>query len=92
MTSASASTEQATNGQMGQPAACMIENNLHLQADNLSWIMAYCTPWNSHFHTFQAPIFSVFFVRHNPQKLWITLWVSSSMRAGKPRQIVNVTK
>jgi hypothetical protein len=41
ITSARAKTEQATRGQIGQPAACMIENNAHLQADNLWWIMAY---------------------------------------------------
>ena len=33
MTSASATIEQASKGQMGQPAACMIENNAHLQTD-----------------------------------------------------------
>ncbi|WP_426146293.1 hypothetical protein [Polaromonas sp. DSR2-3-2] len=33
MTSASATMEHASKGQMGQPAACMIENNAHLQTD-----------------------------------------------------------
>jgi hypothetical protein len=33
--------EQATKGQMGQPAACMIENNAHLQTDKGCWIMAH---------------------------------------------------
>ncbi|MES2943798.1 MAG: hypothetical protein V4772_13095 [Pseudomonadota bacterium] len=33
ITSAKARTEQAISGQMGQPAACMIENNAHLQSD-----------------------------------------------------------
>ena len=33
MTSASAAIEHATKGQIGQPAACMIENNAHLQTD-----------------------------------------------------------
>ncbi|WP_232229828.1 hypothetical protein [Polaromonas glacialis] len=33
ITSASATMEHASRGQMGQPAACMIENNAHLQSD-----------------------------------------------------------
>jgi hypothetical protein len=32
MTMASAKMEQATSGQMGQPAACMIENNGSLRS------------------------------------------------------------
>jgi hypothetical protein len=54
--------------------------------------MAYCTPWNSHLRAFQALIFRLVFVGHNPQNLWITLWVSTGMKAGKPRQTVNATK
>jgi hypothetical protein len=39
--SASAKTEQATSGQIGQPAACMMENNAHPLADKLPelWLM-----------------------------------------------------
>ena len=33
MTSARASTEQAISGQIGQPAACMMENKLDLRTD-----------------------------------------------------------
>jgi hypothetical protein len=33
--SASAKTEQATSGQIGQPAACMMENNARPLADKL---------------------------------------------------------
>lgn len=35
ITSASPMTEQAINGQMGQPAACMMENNAELLAASL---------------------------------------------------------
>jgi hypothetical protein len=70
----------------------MIENNAHLQADNLWWIMAYCTGWNCRLDTLSGLILRVSFVRHNPQKLWITLWVSDGGAAGKPRQIVHATK
>ena len=40
ITKANAKTEQATRGQMGQPAACMIENKAITPASNLGWIMA----------------------------------------------------
>ena len=35
MTSAKARIELATSGQIGQPAACMIENKLDLRADEM---------------------------------------------------------
>jgi hypothetical protein len=36
MTRANARMEQAISGQIGQPAACMIENKWNLRADELS--------------------------------------------------------
>ena len=36
MTKASATMEQINKGQMGQPAACMIENNAILRVHNLN--------------------------------------------------------
>ena len=58
---------------MGQPAACMIENNTRLPANKLNWIMAY---------QYEGPVFFASYsnsfqlsvrVELSPQKLWITL-------------------
>jgi hypothetical protein len=43
MTSARAKIEQAMSGQIGHPAACMIENNAYLRTNKLNRIMAH---WN----------------------------------------------
>jgi len=47
MTKAIAATEQMSSGQIGQPAACMIENNPVLSSNELFWTRDYgpdCMP------------------------------------------------
>jgi hypothetical protein len=84
--------EQATKGQIGQPAACMIENNAHLQTDIGAglWLT---DGWPIAAVTAGSVMFSgVGHSGFNTQNLWITLWASLCREGAKPHQTVIVTK
>jgi len=92
MTNASAKTEQATNGQMGQPAACMMENNGYPLADKFSelWLMKELLSQTVRQMNFAALGSKV--RRHGSPTLWITLWVTMPVQAAKQRRACHAAK
>jgi hypothetical protein len=77
--------EQATKGQIGQPAACMIENKgeFSAQCECLSSGRLSCTP------VLVGKRRDV--VGENSQKLWITLCKTGPPVAAEPRRCFIVT-
>jgi hypothetical protein len=86
MTRANAKIEQATRGQIGHPAACMIENNARLRTNKYSGL------WLMHKTLCQGVGSMILVVQdrksneHGAQKLWITLWATMVAKVAKPRQ------
>ena len=91
MTSANARMEQATRGQMGQPAACMIENKWNLRADEKP--RDYRPPAGFFRVKSAAGVTSRkrFFSMFIPQNLWITLWKTLLRCIARPRRLCLVT-
>jgi hypothetical protein len=88
MISASATMEQMISGQIGQPAACMIENNgvLFLRAsgalnDARLWRAVACVPQAA--MSPAVPLHPPFI---HPPMLWTTLWATSK-RGPQSREI-----
>ena len=89
MISARAAMEQAIRGQMGHPAACMIENKVTSPAQFRSPAEAGWADYRRRTHTcttFWFPLGRI------AQILWTTLCKTGAPWPANPHQIVNVTK
>src|SRR4051812_24850985 len=91
--SARARMEQATRGQIGQPAACMIENKRGSSAPFVLTKGAIAAPLLRRIiaELETVGLFAVVVGRHS-QKLWITLLRTDPPPRPNPRQCFNVTE
>ena len=88
MTSASAMMEHASSGQMGQPAACMIENNARLQTGSGAGLWRTSAGKKAAAISPEVHVPGLRASEFNAQNLWITLWASLCQDSAKPRQPV----